>query len=198
MGTYYQRVEQFLPKIANKNWVEIGVERGEGSTRWFAGKCEKLTAVDALQSQVDNCKKLLDEAGHTNVTVIKSFGEDWASEYTGDPIDLLYLDNFDWNYWLDRPVEAFVAGVQETYRTEFGTEMTNINSQYTHLHQMIELLDHMAEKSIVICDDTWFEPATGIFVGKCSAVIPFLLLHGYTLVDYHGYRQNSGAIMIRE
>lgn len=204
MGVYYQRVEQFLPKIANKNWVEIGVERGEGSTRWFANRCEKLTAIDALESQAKNCQALLEKFNITNTTVVHAFGEEWASEYSGDPIDLLYLDNFDWNYWLDRGAEDprfggyDINGAKELYLTELDTELTNLTSQYTHLEQMMLLIDHMSEKSIVICDDTWFEPATGIFVGKCSAVIPYLLLQGYALVDYQGYRQNSGAIMIRE
>jgi hypothetical protein len=37
----------------------------------------------------------------------------------------------------------------------------------------------------------------GIFSGKCSAAIPFLMLQGYQLLHHEGYRQNSGAILGR-
>ena len=38
MGTYYKNVEQFLDRIDNGLWVELGVDRGEGSTQWFSDK----------------------------------------------------------------------------------------------------------------------------------------------------------------
>jgi hypothetical protein len=48
-----------------------------------------------------------------------------------------------------------------------------------------------------ICDDTWFHPGEGIFIGKCSAAIPYLCTQGYKVLHYEGYRQNSGVILGR-
>jgi len=55
----------------------------------------------------------------------------------------------------------------------------------------------MSDNSIIICDDTWVMPQEGIFSGKCSAAIPYLMLHGYKILHYEGYRQNSGVILGR-
>jgi hypothetical protein len=76
-------------------------------------------------------------------------------------------------------------------------EMTNMNSQVTHLAQAMWLVHMMSDNSIIICDDTWFHPHEGIFIGKCSAAIPYLLLNGYEIIHNEGYRQNSGVILAR-
>jgi hypothetical protein len=55
----------------------------------------------------------------------------------------------------------------------------------------------MSDNSIIVCDDTWYHPNEGVFIGKCSAVIPYLFLNGYSLLHNQGYRQNSGAILGR-
>ena len=75
--------------------------------------------------------------------------------------------------------------------------MTNLNSQAAHLEQMVTAMPAMAPSSIVVCDDTWYHPDEGIFVGKCMAAIPYLMCNGYRIINHEGYRQNSGVIMGR-
>jgi hypothetical protein len=77
------------------------------------------------------------------------------------------------------------------------TEMTNINSQKAHWAQAMLLMPMMANNIIIVCDDTWYHPNEGVFIGKCSAVIPFPMLHGFELLHSNGYRQNSGAILCK-
>jgi hypothetical protein len=72
--------------------------------------------------------------------------------------------------------------------------MTNLSSQQTHLLQSILLMDKMTDNGIIVCNDTWYHPHEGVYLGKCSAAIPFLLLQGYRQLHNDGYRQNSGAI----
>jgi len=55
----------------------------------------------------------------------------------------------------------------------------------------------MTENSVIICDDTWAMPEEGIFSGKCSAAIPYIMLHGFRIIHSAGYRQNSGVILGR-
>ena len=132
-----------------------------------------------------------------HIELTHAFGEQFLANLTPQPISLVYLDNFDWDYWVGGEEESFVPAVKQHYRDYMGTEMTNINSQKAHLAQAMLLMPIMADNSIIVCDDTWYHPNEGVFIGKCSAVIPYLMLHGFELLHNQGYRQNSGAILGR-
>jgi hypothetical protein len=212
MGTYYKNAEQFMDRVDPGAWLEIGVDRGEGSTRWFANHAKRrgsrFYGVDIDPQQIARASAGMLETGevtmttdgrwvpvlgsmpdHVSFTVSK--GEDFVAEFADkyrEPISLVYLDNFDWDYWLGREEEHFVPAAKQKYREEFKVEMTNMNSQLTHFKQT---------NALVICDDTWFMPDEGIFSGKCSAVIPLLITAGFRIMHTSGHRQNSGVIMGR-
>jgi hypothetical protein len=221
MGTYYKEVTQFIDAVDPSGaWVEIGVDRGEGSTKFFAdlakAKGTKFYGVDADENQITRARATLSAQGQLilgadgqfyqaqgplpdHIELAHAFGEDFIEKFAkdnpGEKFSLVYLDNFDWDYWVGGQEETFVPAVKQHYRDYMGTEMTNINSQKAHLLQAMRLMPLMTEKSIIVCDDTWYHPNEGVFVGKCSAVIPYLLLHGYEVLNSQGYRQNSGAIL---
>lgn len=205
MGTYYRNAEQFLDKIDKGIWIEIGTERGEGSTRFFANlakdRATKFYGVDAMQDQIDKSRALLEVDGklpdhiELECALGEQFLENLYEKIGADRISLVYLDNFDWDYWLGGQEEAFVAGVKKRYVEEMNTEMTNLNSQLAHLQQAMWLNQMTADNCLVICDDTWYHPHEGIFTGKCSGAIPFLLTQGFQLLHTEGYRQNSGVIL---
>jgi hypothetical protein len=205
MGTYYRNAEQFLDKIDKGAWVEIGVERGEGSTRFFAGlakdRATKFYGVDAMADQIEKATELLKVDGKLpdHIELTHALGEEFleklASTIGDDKISLAYLDNFDWDYWLMMQEEPFVAGVKQRYVNEMNIEMTNLNSQRAHLLQAMWLNTMIADNALVICDDTWYHPQEGIFTGKCSGAIPFLLTQGFEILHTEGYRQNSGVIL---
>jgi hypothetical protein len=221
MGTYYKNVEPWLEKIDHGAWVELGVDRGEGSTQWFSDKAKTQAdgffGVDMDPEQIERATQSLRSKTATlgangqmevvfgdlsdHIKLVNAKGEDFLTEFaTTSPdkkISLAYLDNFDWDYWLGREEEAFVAGVKQNYQDKMGVEMNNINSQLTHLLQAYRLIPLMTENSVIICDDTWAMPEEGIFSGKCSAAIPFIMLHGYKIIHQAGYRQNSGVILGR-
>lgn len=221
MGTYYKNVEQFLDRIDNGVWVELGVDRGEGSTQWFSNKAKDrgvdFYGVDMDPEQIQRATHALSSKTATvnpdgsinvvigdlpqHITLIAERGETFLEQFQQQQpdkkISLTYLDNFDWDYWLGIEEEAFVAGVKQNYLDKLGAEMNNINSQLTHLLQAHRLVPLMSDNSIIICDDTWVMPQEGIFSGKCSAAIPYLMLHGYKILHYEGYRQNSGVILGR-
>lgn len=221
MGTYYKNVEPWIEKIDTGTWIELGVDRGEGSTRWFIDQAQtkgcEFYGVDMDPDQIKRADAnlrsktaVISPSGETtiisgdlpdHVNLVCARGEDFLTQYHRDnpnkKVSLAYLDNFDWDYWLGQQEEAFVAGVKQNYRDKMNVEMNNINSQLTHLFQAIRLLPMMADNSVIICDDTWVMPNEGIFSGKCSAAIPYLMLHGYRLLHNQGHRQNSGAILGR-
>jgi hypothetical protein len=216
MGTYYRQVEQYLDKIDPGAWIEIGVDRGEGSTKFFADlaktKATKFYGVDADENQITRAQTVLSAQGQMilgadgqfyypkaplpdHIELVHSFGEQFLLNLTPQPVSLVYLDNFDWDYWVGGQEESFVPAQKQHYREYMGTEMTNINSQKAHLAQAMLLMPLMTDNSIIVCDDTWYHPNEGVFIGKCSAVIPFLMLNGFELLHSQGYRQNSGAIL---
>jgi hypothetical protein len=207
MGTYYKKVEDYLDRIDPGCWIEVGVDRGEGSTRFLsdlaATRGVNFYGVDMDPDQITRATKNLSVDGKlpSHVTLACNRGENYIQQLSNDnpklKASLVYLDNFDWDYWLGGQEEAFVAGVKQNYRDKLGVEMTNIQSQVTHLLQAIYLMPMMSENSIIVCDDTWYHPNEGVFIGKCSAVIPYLFLNGYSLLHNQGYRQNSGAILGR-
>jgi hypothetical protein len=223
MGTYYKEVAQFIDAVDPSGaWVEIGVDRGEGSTKFFADMAKtkgvKFYGVDADENQISRARAVLSSQGQMvlgtdgqfylaqgtlpdHIELSHAFGENFLEQFVqdnpGKKFSLVYLDNFDWDYWVGGQEESFVPAQKQHYRDYMGTEMTNINSQKTHLLQAMRLMPLMTENSIIVCDDTWYHPNEGVFIGKCSAVIPYLLLQGYEVLNSQGYRQNSGAILGR-
>ena len=205
MGTYFRNVEQFLDRIDNGDWIEIGVDRGEGSTPWLAERARNKNAdffaVDVDPKQIRTTRQRFIDQGQMSPKIffVEARGEEFIKDYTHDHPDrrvsLAYLDNFDWDYWLGGQEEAFVPAVKQQYKDLMGVEMINLNSQITHMLQAMLLVPIMSENSIFICDDTWYDPRDGVFVGKCSSAIPFLLMSGYQMLHTEGYRQNSGAIL---
>ena len=203
MGTYYKNVTNYLDKIDHGVWVEIGTDRGEGSTKFFADLAAQhhvdFIGVDADPDQIERARAALSVEGQlpNHVTLTAARGENfldtWPTQYPDKQISLVYLDNFDWNYWLAVPEEPFVPGQRQHYREKMGIEMLNMNSQITHLLQAMRLVDLMTPNSIVVCDDTWFEPKEGIFIGKCAGALPYLMIQGYTLLHHAGYRNQPGG-----
>jgi hypothetical protein len=207
MGTYYKKVEDYIDRIDFGCWIEVGVDRGEGSTKFLSdlagSRGVDFHGVDMDPDQIARATENLSVDGKlpTHVTLACDRGENYIQQLSSnDPelqASLVYLDNFDWDYWLGGQEEPFVAGVKQNYRDKMGIEMTNVQSQVTHLLQSIYLMPMMSDNSIIVCDDTWYHPNEGVFIGKCSAVIPYLFLNGYSLLHNQGYRQNSGVILGR-
>jgi hypothetical protein len=200
MGIYYKNVEQYLDRVDSGAWVEIGVDRGEGSTKFFADLAEAMSTefygVDADPAQIERATAALSVdgklPGHVHLSADK--GEDFLNKFDrSKKISLVYLDNFDWNYWLSVPEEPFVPGQRQHYKDVLKVEMLNLNSQLVHLVQAIKLMPLMSANSIIVCDDTWYEPKEGIFIGKCSAAVPFLITQGYQLIHHSGYRNHNGG-----
>jgi hypothetical protein len=188
MGQIFRRAEQYLDQIDpdHVGWfVEIGTSRNgdDGSTQIIASWADRY-----------NQKLYTVDIDHLNINFVSSFGIPNLRTYLGSgeqffqtwpehigTISFLYLDNFDWD-WHPENTESFVLSQQKRY-SELGYEMTNVNSQRAHLEQMIAALPHMAEQSIVVLDDTWYNKWWGHYSGKGGAVVPLLLANGYAILE---------------
>jgi hypothetical protein len=129
-----------------------------------------------------NCK-YVERMQTPATTIVNSRGEDYLNQRTfaERPISFLYLDNFDWDWHPDK-TEHFVVEQQKRY-ADLGLEMNNVNSQRAHLAQAIAAIGHMTERSLIVCDDSWFNIWWGHYTGKSGAAIPYLLNKGYTVLE---------------
>lgn len=203
MGTHYTKIEKYLGQLDNGDYLEIGIDRGEGSTKFFADKARErgvnFVGVDMDPDQIKLATENVSQGGvlPENVEIIHNKGETYLQELSktnsNRKFSMVYLDNFDWDFWLDIQPEGFVEGVKQKYRDILGQEMTNMTSQLTHLAQAISMLPLLTDKCLIVADDTWFEPREGIFIGKCSAVVPFLITQGFRIIEHYGYRNRTGG-----
>jgi hypothetical protein len=188
MGQIYQRAKKYLDQFDPEyigQFVEIGSSRNgdDGSTKiiasWAAHFNKDIWTVD-----IDpvNCE-FVQELNIPNLEIVNQSGEQFLREFPGHItyISFLYLDNFDWD-WHPENSEQFVLEQQNRYQ-KLGLEMNNINSQRAHLEQMIAALPYMAEQSLVVLDDTWYNKWWGHYSGKGGAVVPYLLANGYKILD---------------
>ena len=182
MGRVYQQAEKYLDQLADGRWVEIGCGRAgdDGSTQviaeWAKSRGRRFTTVDM---DPINCS-LVQSLNLSNVEIINSTGQKYLLASKKENISFLYLDNFDWDWHPDKP-EAFIVEQQSRYK-ELGIEMNNVNSQCNHLMQMEIAISMMSTCSLVVCDDTWFNKWWGHYSGKCGAVVPYLINHGYSVL----------------
>jgi hypothetical protein len=186
MGAVFRKAEQYIDQLTEPGcWVEIGCGRAgdDGSTRvlaeWANRKSRYLWTVDIDPHHCDLVRLL----ALPNVEVVQSTGEDYLATFPGHIayISFLYLDNFDWDWHPDN-TEDFVLEQQRRYADLGMPEMNNVNSQRAHLRQAELAVSRLAPISLVVCDDTWFNPWFGHYTGKCGAVVPFLMNHGFEVL----------------
>jgi hypothetical protein len=186
MGQIFRRAEQYLDHIDDGVFVEIGSSRAgdDGSTNviaaWAKQKNSHMVTVD-FDPVV--CVALKDQ-NLDNVEIINSTGEDYLQSVTS-PISFLYLDNFDWD-WHPLNTEAFVLEQQHRYG-ELGYSMTNLTSQMAHLTQTILAMSHITPRSLIVCDDTWYNEHWGHYSGKSGAAVPYLISQGYRILETEEY-----------
>jgi hypothetical protein len=184
MGQIFKAAEQYLDQLSYGQFVEIGTSRNgdDGSTKslaeWAGRSNSDLITVDVDPINCDFVRAM----NLSGVEIVNAKGEDYLNQriFGMRPIKFLYLDNFDWDWHPDKP-EDFIRDQQERY-TELGLVMNNVNSQSTHLKQMILALPHMAERCLVVCDDTWYNKWWGHYSGKSGAVVPFLISNGFDVL----------------
>lgn len=188
MGQIFRRAKQYIDQIDSNNigwFVEVGTSRNgdDGSTRtiaeWAAQYNQKLYTVDIDPDNINFVTKF----NIPNLRTWLGTGEDFFRRWATDigTISFLYLDNFDWDWHPENP-EPFVLEQQTRYN-ELGFVMNNVNSQRAHLEQMMAALPLMAEKSVVVLDDTWYNQWWGHYSGKGGAVVPYLLANGYKIIE---------------
>lgn len=179
MGRVYQHIGAYLPDSVNGVFVEIGSDRGEGSTVWLdalaADYHTQLITVDVSSK----AKSRLHTQCHNTEFVVDS-GSAWAREFakTHSDISVLYLDNFDY-IWDINDVRPAIQMQMREY-AEQGCAMTNQNCQVEHMRQLSALYPQLAKDVVVAFDDTYCY--NDCWIGKNGPGVVFLLANDFEIV----------------
>ena len=191
MGRLYNKINHYVTESMTGDILEIGMDRGEGSTRSFINMALSrgvtFVGVDMDPNQTQSVVE------QTNIEVHNCTGEHYL-ENTNRKFSVVYLDNFDWNYWSDGSTQISRQAV--AYSKYMNSELNNVNSQASHLMQAILLQEHLTDECVIMCDDTWYSISEMVYLGKCSAAIPYLLTCGFKVVHQEGLRNNPPSCVI--
>lgn len=194
----YGLVERHVPSFGpGECAIEIGSERGEGSTAYLAAYCQSLGApflsVDFSKGAYERARVI------SGVTAFCEKAERFLTETLpalGLKVRFAYLDNFDWIWkacegaaWIQDQIEGYAA---------MGLTMNNANSQEAHLRQSELLLPYFAVGAVILFDDTWQRPDRE-FDGKGGTAVPFLLRQGFQLAEEPptGEERTDGFVILK-
>lgn len=132
--------------------VEIGTERGEGSTKYLAAACKeagnKFYTVDFD----------LNAPSFPSLNQYRMRGEMFFEDHFPDDekICFAYLDGFDWVWPTLEGILDWQLDQIEHYAT-YGITMNNENSQLSHLSLTQSVVESAADKCVILFDDTYLK-----------------------------------------
>ncbi len=178
MGRVYQHIGNYLEPGTPGVFVEIGSERGEGSTVWLDAlaveRNTKLITVDVSSKAQGHWAHKL-----ANTEFVVQAGSDWADDFAHNWTDIavLYLDNFDY-IWDINEVRPAIQLQMADY-ADRGVLMTNQACQIEHLKQLMLLYSCLAPNAVVAFDDTYCY--NDCWIGKCGPAVVYLLARGWEI-----------------
>lgn len=176
MGTLnYDHLDRYLDWLEpNAVFVEIGSDRGNGSTPFLADLAARYNTI-LHTVDVEHLRRSRND--RPNIVWHRGRGSEWADKVwpsIGLKIALLFLDNQDWIYHSDCK--------------------SNHLSQQEHLEQIKFLLPWLSSVAVIGCDDTYMTNEHGTWTGKCALGIPLMLAQGFEIKEITWH---SGTILAR-
>ena len=179
----YRLIEKVMPYYKGGVVLEIGMERGEGSTKFFDEFCEK-NSLDFYSVDFDpEPWSSIQNLGW--VTPVRMTGENFLLHHFKNEeqkIFFAYLDNFDYIFDHIRGHQQIIDQ-QKRYK-EYGIDMdeNNHSCRKAHLLQTVLIdVDFAAESCFFLFDDTWKEGEK--WGGKGALAVPYLLSKDYKLIE---------------
>lgn len=159
--------------------IEIGSERGEGSTKFLSNFC--------LKNNLDFYSIDFEKEAYDRASIIEGVK---AYNTTGEiflrvifpkfnhMISFAYLDGFD--FILPGMREQIVRNQRKVY-SSYGFNLSNNNSMKSHLLISELILQYASDKCYIIIDDTWFNGKN--YKGKGGLAVPFLLENDFKIIE---------------
>ena len=174
----------------NTVWIEIGSERGEGSTVNLLAQAKKFNIKLYTVDISDWCSKNLNDV---DLICHVATGSEWTKQFektVGAKISLVHLDNFDW-IWNPYNVDTFIQKQIEDYKNKFGVLMNNQRCQQEHFTQILNLFPWLAQDCLIAMDDTFLD--RGSWSGKSGPAVTWLKIQGFRVVATNA----GGTVMAR-
>jgi len=176
----HTKILEYLPQLSEGVLLEIGSDRGEGSTQFFAGLVygtdRELYAVDPSDFVAANVMQY--EHYIDNFTFTQTTGEIFLSKFK-KKICYAYLDNYDYNNWENEPKNTWEPWVIEMI-SEYDNH-SNAKCVQVHLQQAQMIAKLAADKCIIQFDDTYGNIDEHL-MGKGATAVPWLLENGWHTV----------------
>lgn len=179
----YRLFEQIKDQLGtNQLFVEIGSERGGGSTAYL-NSLSKQTLNNFVTVDVDPVYV------GDDVTKYRMSGEEFAYNILpsmSKKVSLILMDGFDWIAKPatvrsgDAPVDTMNAIEQYEKR---GQQLNNINSAVSHMQQILGLRPYFAKRCAIMFCDTWFNWQLDTFEGKGAGAVYLLLAEGFKVIS---------------
>jgi hypothetical protein len=182
MGQLFKSAHKYLGTVNSDSvFVEIGSDRWEGSTKYFAELAiENNTVLHTVDLDIAISQRLAYLPG---IVWHCAFGSVWTKNnfpVLNKKISCLYLDNFDYN-WDINEYSEMINNQKIQYKDQFNIDMTNQNCQTEHMIQMLNLYPYLTDDGIIVVDDTY--QINQCWVGKCGPVVVFLLANNYEILE---------------
>lgn len=187
-------LETFRAQTGNRTpiLIEIGSTRedvpGQGSTRIIADYC-KAEKVDFITVDMDphntaSAASMFKNMG-TGFRAVNQKGEDFLREYQGD-MDFVFLDAYDFDHGKHSELR------QSRYEKFLGSRIDEAECHQMHFDCAQSVHAKLSPHGVVCVDDTWL--VDGKWSAKGTLAVPYLLEHGFELVD----ARNRAALLRRK
>lgn len=195
VGAIFREAEHYVENLSGSIILEIGSDRYEGSTEYFANLAGQHGVEFHSVDIVDDAQRRLK---HLPVHWHTQSGSLWCQRVLPQldtQVGCVYLDNFDYNWDVNYPPQDWLQKQQSFYVQKVGVEMTNQNSQVEHLKQILAIYPYLSDSAVVICDDTY--TYNDCWIGKSGAVVIYLLANGFEFVKNIREPKDVGVILKR-
>ena len=196
MGAIFREAEHYIENLGTSSIIlEIGSDRYEGSTEYFANLAQQHGVEFHSVDIVDDAQRRL---RHLPVHWHTQSGSEWCKRILptmGVKVGCVYLDNFDYNWDVRQTPRDWQKDVELFYTQRLGIEMTNQNCQVEHLKQILAIYPYLSNSAVVVCDDTYTH--NDCWIGKSGAVVIYLLANGFELVKKIRVPKDLGVILKR-
>lgn len=174
----------FLKDKKDLSFIEIGSERGTGSTHKLANLCKKMRwhfiTVDADDKTASSAKEIVRKID-PSFEAHHELGEVFLNNYPGRTIGICYLDAFDIVTDWPHKQDAVAA-----YKKR-NVEITNQAAYKMHYDAASNVYQKIVPGGFISFDDVWLDKEN-TWQGKGKTAIPFLLENGFIILKY---RDNS-------
>ena len=188
MGQIYKKIENYVDRLGTPEGIilEIGSERGEGSTVYLDELAKRL-GIHFVTCDID--KERVEKINQQGINAVCQRGEEYIPTIMENTLNICYLDNFDWNWWVGREDsdKVWVQHQIDWYKENHNIVMDNVNCQITHLVQSVLIETKTTKNSIICFDDTWSEIYYKTYIGKGGAAVTYLLAKGYEVLHTDGF-----------